>query len=134
MKVFKNSIRIIIIIIIPFLLLGCSSKISKYYNYNRFINNYNIHVINDSLQLYFKSPADINYITNRNELKKILKKSTIKIKDSVLIYGQTNDPPYEYFVTISNKESYSIPQNIIHYDTLVNKKNIRFIGILKYLY
>uniref|UniRef100_UPI0040470810 hypothetical protein n=1 Tax=Flavobacterium sp. TaxID=239 RepID=UPI0040470810 len=128
MKVFKNSIRIIIIIIIPFLLLGCSSKISKYYNYNRFINNYNIHVINDSLQLYFKSPADINYITNRNELKKILKKSTIKIKDSVLIYGQTNDPPYEYFVTISNKESYSIPQNIIHYDTLVNKKNIRFIG------
>uniref|UniRef100_UPI00404AA46E hypothetical protein n=1 Tax=Flavobacterium sp. TaxID=239 RepID=UPI00404AA46E len=124
MKVFKNSIRIIIIIIIPFLLLGCSSKISKYYNYNRFINNYNIHVINDSLQLYFKSPADINYITNRNELKKILKKSTIKIKDSVLIYGQTNDPPYEYFVTISNKESYSIPQNIIHYDTLVNKKKI----------
>jgi hypothetical protein len=84
--------------------------------------------VNDSLQLYFKSPADITYTTDKKELKKVIRNANFKIKDSVLVYGKTNEPPYEYFVTISKNNNQDYPKNLIVFDTLIDNQTIRFIG------
>lgn len=110
------------------ILLGCSPKISEYFEQNRYVRNYSIHIINDSLQLYFKTPADITYTTNKKELKKIIRKEKFKILDSVLVYGRTNEPPYEYFVTVSKNSIQDYPKEIVVFDTLINNQTIQFIG------
>lgn len=121
-------IKKISIISLFFILHSCSSKINEHFEQNRYIRNYNIHIMNDSLQLYLKTPSDITYSTNKKELKKIIRNGKIKIVDSVLVYGKTNDPPYEYFVTISKKNSQSYPKEFVVYDTVINQKIIKFIG------
>jgi hypothetical protein len=116
------------IITILLVLLGCSPKISEHFEQNRYIQNYNIHIINDSLQLYFKTPADITYITDRKKLKKVIRNEKFKLVDSVLVYGKTDDPPYEYFVTVSKNNTQNYPKELVILDTLINNKTIRFIG------
>ena len=111
-----------------FLFIGCSPKISRHFEQNRYIKNYNIHIVNDSLQMYIKSPADIVYTTDIKELKKIIRKGKLKLKDSVLIYGKTDDPPYEYYVTIAKENNRKYPVELFAYDTLINDKTIYFIG------
>lgn len=122
-----NKLTLIPIIL---LLIGCSPKISEHFEQNKYIGNYSIHIVNDSLQLYFKSPADITYTTNKKELKKIIRKAKFKLKDSVLVYGKTDDPPYEYFVTVSEnpKQNFKYPENLVLFDTLINNHLIQFIG------
>jgi len=110
------------------LFCGCSPKISKYFEHNKYIKNYNIHLVNDSLQLYFKTPGDITYSTDKNELKKIIRKGKIKPKDSVLVYGKSNEPPYEYYVTISENHKQNNTKHFVIFDTIINKKTIQFIG------
>ncbi|MCL7763770.1 hypothetical protein MPF19_10115 [Polaribacter sp. Z014] len=107
---------------------GCSPKISEHFEQNNYIRNFSIHIVNDSLQLYFKTPADITYTTEKKELKKIIRNSNFKLKDSVLVYGRTNDPPYEYFVTASKNHKQNYPKKIIVFDTLINNQTIQFIG------
>ena len=110
------------------LFYGCAPKISNYFEYNKYIKNYNIHIVNDSLQLYFKTPGDITYSTDKNELKKIIRKGKIKPKDSVLVYGKSFDPPYEYCVTVSEKHKQNNTKHLVILDTIINKKTIQFIG------
>ncbi|TRX16289.1 hypothetical protein [Flavobacterium franklandianum] len=110
------------------LFCGCSPKISKYFEQNKYIRNYNIHIVNDSLQFYFKTPGDITYTTNREELKKIIRKGKIKTKDSVLVYGKSTDPLYEYFVTASENHKQNNPKHLIIFDTIINRKTIQFLG------
>ncbi|MCA0131707.1 hypothetical protein [Winogradskyella alexanderae] len=116
------------IISIILLVCGCSPKISEYFEENKYIRNYSIHIVNDSLQLYFKSPADITYTADKKELKKIISKSNLKLDDDVLIYGKTDEPPYEYFVTVSKKQNQNYPKSIIVFDTLIDNQTIKFIG------
>lgn len=120
--------KILSVISVLAILLGCSSKISEHFEQNRYVRNYNIHIINDSLQLYFKTPADITYATNKKELKKIIRNEKFKILDDVLVYGRTNDPPYEFFVTVSNNRTQDYPEKLVVFDTIVNNQTIRFIG------
>ncbi len=110
------------------LLIGCSPKISNNFEQNKYIKNYNIHIINDSLQLYFKTPGDIIYTTDKNELKKIIRKGKLKPKDSVLVYGKSNEPPYEYYVTVSENHKQNNIKHFVVFDTIINKKTIQFIG------
>lgn len=107
---------------------GCSPKISRHFEQNKYVRNYNIHIVNDSLQLYFKSPGDITYTTDKKELKKIIRKVEYKLKEEVLVYGKTNDPPYEYFVTISENSQQNYPKELVVFDTLINNQTIQFIG------
>lgn len=111
-----------------FLFYGCSPKISEHFEQNKYIHNYSIHIVNDSLQLYYKSPDDIKYTTNKKELKKVIRKEKFKLGDSVLVYGKTNDPPYEYFVTISKNHKQNYPNYLIVFDTLINNQTIKFVG------
>lgn len=116
------------LISIVLLFCGCSPKISEHFEQNNYIKNFSIHIVNDSLQLYFKTPADITYTTEKKELKKIIRNANFKLKDSVLVYGKTDDPPYEYFVTVSKNHKQNYPKNIIVFDTLINSQTIQFIG------
>ena len=120
-----NKLTLISIVL---LFCGCSPQISKYFEKNNYIRNYSIHIVNDSLQLYFKSPADIIYTTDKKELKKVIRNTNFKIKDSVLVYGKTDEPPYEYFVTVSTNRKQNYPKNIVVFDTLINNHTIQFIG------
>lgn len=115
-------------IVIILFLYSCTPKINEHFKQNRYIKNYNIHIINDSLQLYLKSPSDITYTTDKKELKKVIRKTNFELIDSVLIYGKTNEPPYEYFVTISKNNLHKYPKNLIVFDTLINNKTFKFIG------
>lgn len=62
----KKLLSILILLVFS----ACSYKISDHFNQTNYIKNFNIHVVNDSLQLYFKSPADITYTSDKKELKK----------------------------------------------------------------
>ncbi|MFD0836553.1 hypothetical protein ACFQ0I_12310 [Mariniflexile aquimaris] len=117
-------------ILVSFIILffGCTPKISEHFEHNNYIKNYSIHIVNDSLELYFKSPADIIYTTDKNELKKVIRHSKFKLKHSVLAYGKTDEPPYEYFVATSKNNKHNYPKNIIVFDTLINNRLIQFIG------
>jgi hypothetical protein len=110
------------------LILGCSPNISRYFKDNRYIKTYHVHVMNDSLQLYFKSPADIEYITDEEHLKRVVRKNRFKSREPILIYGKTDDPPYEYYVTFPADTKQLYPNNFLVYDTIVNGNTLHFIG------
>ena len=116
------------LISIILLFYGCSPKISEHFEGNNYIRNFSIHIVNDSLQLYFKSPADITYTADKKELKKIIRNTNFKLKDSVLVYGKTDEPPYEYFVTVSKNNKRDYPKKLVVFDTLIDNKTIQFIG------
>ncbi len=115
-------------VLLLFFVLGCAPKISSHFEETKFIQKYSTHIINEPLQLYFKSPGDIEYITETKKLRKILKKEAIKFNDSILVYGKTEDPPYEYFVTVSEINNSNYPSTFIVFDTILQNKTIRFIG------
>ena len=118
-----------VIIIAPLLLLlGCTPGIHKHFQDNRYVLNYGVHIINEPLQLYFKTPADIEYIRDKRKLKKIIRNTPVNLENKVLVYGHSKLPPYyEFFVTIGNNIEEN-KDNAIEYDTVVASKNIRFIG------
>lgn len=120
--------RITVISIVFIILCGCSPKISEHFERNNYIRNYSIHIVNDSLQLYFKSPADILYTTDKKELRKVIRNANFKLKDSVLVYGKTDEPPYDYFVTVSNRNTQEYPEHLIVLDTVIGNKTVQFIG------
>lgn len=110
------------------LLVACSPAIHHNFSDNRYISDYGIHIINDSLRLYFKTPGDIDYTTDKRQLRKIIRKSPLQLKNPVLAYGKSNLPPYyEIFVTIGNNTD-AKRSNTFQYDTVVSGKLIRFIG------
>jgi hypothetical protein len=107
---------------------GCSPKISAHFQQNTYVQNYNIQILNPSLEFAIETPADITYTTDKKELRKVIRKADFNLKDPVLIYGKTDEPPYEYFVTVSTNQKQPYPKNLIVFDTLINSSTIRFIG------
>ncbi|WP_162056172.1 hypothetical protein [Pontibacter pamirensis] len=110
------------------LIFGCSPKVSEHFKHNRYVKDFDMHIINDSLQLYYKTPADIEYITDKKELRKALRKQKLRLEEDVLIYGKTDFPPYEYLVTTGSKSSFEKPAQAVTFDTLLHNRAIRFIG------
>ena len=117
-----------LVFIVLVFLYGCSPKIHEHFEQTQYVKDFNIHIVNDSLQLYLKSPVDIRYTTNRKALKKIIRKEKFEIMDSVLVHGKADDPPYEYFVTLSQNHKQNFPENLIVFDTLIDNQTIQFIG------
>lgn len=120
-----NKLALILLLL---LVCGCLPKISGHFEQNKYIRNKGIHILNDSLQLSFKSSEDILYTQNRKELKKTINKGKFKLRDSVLVYGKTKDPDYEYFVTLSKNHNQKYPEHLVVFDTLINNQTLRFLG------
>lgn len=109
-------------------MLGCSPKIHKNFQDNRYIYNYGCHIINDPLQLYFKTPADFDYVSDKQQLKEILRNSRLNFKNKVLVYGKTNIPPYyKIYVTVGSKTEDQNKFPVL-FDTIITGKKIQFIG------
>jgi hypothetical protein len=116
-------------IILLLILTGCSPKISEHFEENRYINNYSAFIVNDSLQTYFKTAGDFDFVTNRKELKKVLRKNDYQFKNKVLVYGKTNIPPiYEYFITHGENFENEKPRHYIVFDTIIGKEKFSFYG------
>jgi hypothetical protein len=116
--------KLIIISSVIFFLIGCAKNIHDNFSSNRYSSEFNTHVFNDSLELYFKSPADIKFVTENKELKQILKKN--KSLESVLLYGITDE--YEIFIIHSSNLQLSFPDYKIQFDTIIENKKIFFLG------
>ena len=119
----KNLTLVIFII-----LTGCSPKIHQHFEQTKYIQDFNIHIVNDSLQFYLKSPIDIRYTTDRKELKKIIRREKFELYDSVLVHGKAYDPPYEYYVTLSKSHTQKYGENLVVFDTIINSQTVIFIG------
>ncbi|MCK0178117.1 hypothetical protein MWU50_02330 [Flavobacteriaceae bacterium S0862] len=120
-----NKFTLISIIL---LFYGCSPKISEHFESNKYVRKYNIHLVNESLQLYFKTPADITYTKNRDKLKEIIRNEDFQLKGKVLIYGIAKEPSYSYYITVSNSKKHNYPKHLVVLDTTQNNQTIRFIG------
>ncbi len=108
--------------------ISCSPKISYLAQVNRHVKNFNIHVVNDSLQLHLISPADITYLIVKQDIKTAVKKHKLKLKNEILIYGTTPNPAYEFVVTIGrNKEI--VQKNKLILDTVINSQMLHLMAI-----
>ncbi len=114
--------------IVIILINSCGPKISKLIAGNRYIKGFNIQLYNDSLALYFNSPADITYANTTVTIKKNIKTSRFKTKNEVLFYGTTVDPAYHLIVTIGNQPEYKRSKQL-NVDTIVDHKLLHFITI-----
>ncbi|MFA5300305.1 MAG: hypothetical protein WC389_19130, partial [Lutibacter sp.] len=115
--------------IILLLIVGCSPKISEHFEQNRYVSNYNTHIINDSLKTYFKTGGDFDFVTNRKTLKKVLRKNGHHFKNKVFVYGKTNIPPiYEYFITVGNNLKLEKPKQFVVFDTIIGSEKFSFLG------
>jgi hypothetical protein len=120
-----NRLLLLTLLVVSF---GCSNKISEHFKQNTYDQQFNMHILNSSLQLAIESPSDITYTTEKKALRKVIRNSDFKLKDRLLIYGKTDEPPYEYFVTISSTQKQNYPENLIVYDTLIDTHTIQFLG------
>lgn len=115
---------------IPLILLclGCSSHIHPLADRTTFKLDYHRYISNDSLSLYFKSPADIDYPEGHLRLKKALRKSELNAEKDILLYGISEFPPYEYVLTVSPTISSITSDKYVIFDTIMNGQSVRFIG------
>lgn len=112
------------------LLVACSQRVHKEFVVNKYVENYNLHIVNDSLQLYLKTPADIKHITDKKELSKLIKHKERTYRN-VLLYGKAAmDPFYEYFLILDNpaESSISFGENSIVLDTIISNHRVSLIG------
>jgi hypothetical protein len=108
-------------------LTNCSSKLSPYLPYNRYLHDYNCHVVNDSLQLYLKAPGDILFFKDKKSINEELKANNLRL-DNILICGKAKiDPYYEFFITYNGKELISKNPAIIQFDTTINTQKYTLI-------
>ena len=115
---------------IPLLLIicGCAPKISEHFQQNKYVRKDGIHILNDSLQLSFKSKESIQYISDTNELIKTNKQLKFSINDPIIVYGKNSDPAYVYAVTLSENKNQKYPKDLVVFDTLINNQILRFLG------
>lgn len=124
-------LRSIYAIIIILFFLSCSQRIHRNFDANRFVKNYETHIINDSLQLYLSTPGDITYITDKKALSKVIRQRKIAYRN-VLLYGKTNiDPFYEYFLIINSPTvpNISLQESTLVLDTILNDHTVKLIAI-----
>lgn len=119
---FAKSISLFIL-----LFVSCAPKISQFADHNRFVKNFNVHIVNDSLKLHVITPADITYITTKKGMKQVMNQYKIKVSNEVLLVGTTTEPNYQFLVSIGTKKEEKEANKYI-LDTLINGQQLHFMG------
>ncbi|MGF1923023.1 MAG: hypothetical protein ACQUHE_02495 [Bacteroidia bacterium] len=109
-------------------LCSCTAKISQYHAGNRYLQNFNTHIINDSLNLHLVTPADLKYLVSEKAIRQDLKEKKISVANPIWLYGTTNDPSYQLLVTIGNRNERA-RKNQLLLDTIIDQKSLHFIGV-----
>ncbi|MEE1944211.1 hypothetical protein VRU48_03765 [Pedobacter sp. KR3-3] len=123
----KYKATIIGFILLAFL-FSCSPKLHQNYVYNRYQRSFNIHILNDSLQLHLTSPADIKYSTDKKSFKDAWPQSRFKTANEILLLGTTTTPPYEFAVSIGNAKEPVQRGDYKTIDTLLNGYELHFMA------
>ncbi len=121
------KLRLLACIILLTGIWACTPKISDRNTDNRYLQNFNNHILNDSLQLHITTPADIKYVVSKKLIERSIKEKKIKTVNPVLVYGTTTDPSYQFLVTIGTQKEKPRPNQLI-LDTMVNQHSLHFIG------
>lgn len=124
---FLRSSFAVLILSVLLLITSCTPKISKIAIHNRFVKNFNNHIINDSLQLHFISPADITYLTTKKSIKQAINQYQIKVSNEVLLVGTAKSPNYQFLITMGSKKEQVNPKKLV-LDTVINGKEFHLIG------
>jgi hypothetical protein len=122
------------VLLLTLAMAGCTISVHPHFGSNRYVENYNIHVINDSLRLYLKSPADFDYATSPGSLRKAVRKQRLWRLRNVLLYAKTNlDPFYAYFLTRGEqaplRRRFTDNSNVLVLDTTLNGQRFVLVSI-----
>lgn len=107
------------------LLTQCAPSFSEYFDSTTQVNSFHTHVVNDPLQLHFKTGADIRFLTDRKKIVKQLKKHALPL-DGLLAYGETQVAPhYQLFLWLNPDKTIQSEDHMetVH-DTLLSKQKI----------
>jgi hypothetical protein len=112
---------------------GCTVSVHPHFNGNRYVENYNIHVINDSLRLYLKSAADFDYVTGTGALRKAVRRHRLRELRNVLLYAKTNlEPFYAYFLATGEQpplRRFSKNPDVVVLDTMLHGQRFTVVGV-----
>ncbi|SFH12736.1 hypothetical protein [Pedobacter insulae] len=123
-----GKLRIIISLVGITCMIGCANSVSQQINHNRYLQNSNVHILNDSLKLHLTTPADIKYLISKKSIKSAMKKNKVKTVNPVLVYGTTASPSYQILVTIGDKLE-KRGKNKLVLDTVIDNQVLHFLGI-----
>ncbi len=122
--------RLVFIICLFLLLSACSDKLSPYFSYNRYINDFYDQIVNDSLKIYIRTPADIGFFKDKRSANKEIRDSKLRI-DNVLVCGKTNiDPYYEFFILHNKRSTLKFKDSLIfQFDSVINNQRFSIVAI-----
>ena len=127
---FEKTLSWLVGVLTMGVLLGCSNRVHKSFKYNHYVRDFHIHIVNDTQQVYFRSPADIVYTTNKRRLNRLLRHLDFEVEKGVLVYGSTDYPPYAFFLALSGpKDTFDYPDSLVVLDTILKHQRFRFVGI-----
>lgn len=97
------------------LLSACASNIHPEAKYAQFLNNYDLHIVNDTMQMYVKTPADIDFVTDKSGLKKSVKSlpneaKAFKHLPGLVLAGTTNSSPHYRVYAWVLPRDYELPE------------------------
>ena len=119
------KLHTITILLAGLILSNCSAKISKHFDTTHYVQDFNTHIVNDSLQLYLKTPADIRFEKDKELIINRLENEKLSLS-GVLAYGATNVPPhYRFFLLLNPKKSIQAKNKYEFVrDTVINSNNL----------
>jgi len=108
-----------------FLLTHCAPHLSSYFDSTHYVESYNTHIINDSLQLHLKTGADVRFLDNKNKIEDLVKRQGYH-PGGLLAYGKTEIAPhYEIFLWLDPKKSIEAKRaNEAVHDTLIRDQKL----------
>jgi len=117
-----------------FLITSCKNRLHVHYDATQVNKDVYATLTNDSIGLWLKSAADIDYRTNEAEARRFLKKEWELIKpENIVVIGKTTvEPHYSFIITMdtpSRLDHSNFSGIRIHtFERLVNGKRINLIA------
>ncbi len=126
----NQSFKFLTILLVFAMLFSCSPhwQVHEYFEANRKVPDYSLHLYNDSLKIHFRSPADVDFYADAGEVSQRIEGEPWLKDIPPLMYGRTNTPPYEVFLFASQEPVTLNAPGYIQMDTLLNGWNYYFLG------
>lgn len=91
---------------LPLLLSRCApSYLSPGFDDMRYVEGYRTHLVNDSLSLHLRAPADIRFIRDKDAVRKRVRSLDAGHLSGVIAYGETTLPPHYSLLLMLDPES-----------------------------
>lgn len=120
-----RSFTLLLYCFLLLLFAQCTPRISGYFDTTHYVETFNTHVVNDSLELYLKTGADIRFTRDREQALQAMKKSGLNL-DGLIAYGKTAVPPhYEFYLLLNPQKRVNADgAGKMARDTVINGQNL----------